>query len=292
MISKYKDGQTNFFDVMINQIKNNKLSHAYLIDTSNNTNALDIVIDIVKYILCPSNCFSDCCNEECNICLNIDNNVFHDFRIIKPDGLWIKKEQLIELQKEFSKKSTFGSKKIYIICEADKLNLSASNTMLKFLEEPDDDITAFLLTNNINLIIDTIKSRCQLIKLNSNSSNDLGVSSIHDIIDFIKCLEFDYEMAIVNEKQIFLDLFKNRLDFISAFDKMITIYELVLKYKLGNISLSNKEELAVIEDICSKNEIDKIINKLEIIIKSRDNIKSNVNLGLMLDNFIIEFGGE
>ncbi len=48
-----------------------------------------------------------------------------------------KKDQLLTLQEDFRMKSIEGSKRIYIISEADKLNVQAANSILKFLEEPE-----------------------------------------------------------------------------------------------------------------------------------------------------------
>ena len=47
---------------------------------------------------------------------------------------------------------------------ADKLNIASANMLLKFLEEPDGEVVAILLTEQIQSIIPTIRSRCQHIK--------------------------------------------------------------------------------------------------------------------------------
>ena len=70
---------------------------------------------------------------------------YPEIKIIEPDGMWIKKEQLMELQEEFNKTAIEGSKRIYTILECEKLNKQAANSILKFLEEPNDDIIALLV---------------------------------------------------------------------------------------------------------------------------------------------------
>ena len=65
---------------------------------------------------------------------NIDNKEFLELKIIEAEGQWIKKNQLEELQYDFSKKSILGNKKVYIINGAEKLNVSSSNSLLKFLD--------------------------------------------------------------------------------------------------------------------------------------------------------------
>ena len=56
--------------------------------------------------------------------------------IIKTEAQSIKKEEILQLKEKFKTKSVYNSKRIYIIEEAEKLNSSSANTLLKFLEEP------------------------------------------------------------------------------------------------------------------------------------------------------------
>ena len=70
-------------------------------------------------------------NEKCNgcpQCNNIDTNNFTELKIIEPDGQWIKKEQLNDLQEEFNKKALIGERKVYIINHAEKLNTVSANS--------------------------------------------------------------------------------------------------------------------------------------------------------------------
>src|SRR5699024_10470642 len=76
-----------------------------------------------------------------------------------------KREQIIQLRKEFHYTGYEQSKKIYIIANAETLTVNAANQILKYLEEPDDDTTAILLTENGQAILQTIRSRCQIIDL-------------------------------------------------------------------------------------------------------------------------------
>jgi DNA polymerase-3 subunit delta' len=72
-------------------------------------------------------------------------------------------EQIRNLRKNLNKKSFSGLYKIAIIKNADKLSRSAGNSLLKILEEPPCKTYFFLLTNNMYNILETVKSRCQLI---------------------------------------------------------------------------------------------------------------------------------
>ena len=208
MLDDYKLNQPVVYKTLINSVKKNKFSHAYLFETHGYSRSLDLVLSFVKYILCP-NSYSNCLNcNGCNQCKTIDDNNYIELKIIKPDGLWIKKEQLTDLQQEFSKKAITGNKKIYIITEADKLNPAASNSILKFLEEPEENIIAILMVENKYQLLDTIVSRCQIISLlnkpfdNLNTtyekvSNIINNESIDEekldkIVNFVNYYEKDY----------------------------------------------------------------------------------------------------
>lgn len=56
-----------------------------------------------------------------------------------------------------------GDRKVYIINGADKLNKQSANSILKFIEEPDNNITALLVTDNLYSVMPTIRSRCQIL---------------------------------------------------------------------------------------------------------------------------------
>lgn len=64
--------------------------------------------------------------------------------------MWIKKDQLLDLQSEFNNKAFEGNKKIYIIRSAEKMNVQTANSILKFWKIIDD--IAILITDNINML--------------------------------------------------------------------------------------------------------------------------------------------
>ena len=129
MLDDFKLEQPIAHKIILNSIKQNKISHAYIIESNGYPKSYDFALSIAKYILCPYSYSNiEKCNN-CHQCHNIDNNDFLEIKIINPSGLWIKKNELEELQDEFSKKAVSGNKKIYIINNAEKLNISSSNYM-------------------------------------------------------------------------------------------------------------------------------------------------------------------
>lgn len=155
-------GQKLVTDRLITSFKNNRIGHAYLFDGERGTGKEAIALFFAKLLLCaaPEN-FVPC--ETCNSCRRVSTGNHPNVSIIRPDGQSIKKEQMDELITEMTKKGYEQGRKIYIVSRADRMNNSSANTLLKYLEEPDGDVTAILLTDSYQTMLPTIRSRCQRI---------------------------------------------------------------------------------------------------------------------------------
>ena len=153
----------NYISYIDNIIKNNKISHSYLVELDNYDDDFDLVISFIKMILC--NVTYEEIDSNDPIVSLIDSNNYPDLFILEPDGNTFRKSQLMDLQKEFQNSSLLDGKRIYVIKNVEKFNASSANSILKFLEEPEDNIIAFLLTDNRYHVLETILSRCQVLSL-------------------------------------------------------------------------------------------------------------------------------
>ena len=86
----------------------------------------------------------------------------------------IRIEQIRNIKNFLAKKSIESDKKIILIVDADLLNEAASNCLLKTLEEPTNGIF-ILLTSKLNTLLDTIISRCQIIRFKSFSYKQINL---------------------------------------------------------------------------------------------------------------------
>jgi DNA polymerase-3 subunit delta' len=148
--------------MLTKSIKKDRLAHAYLFEGERGTGKKEFALFLAKTLFCRD------LNEitPCNSCINckrIESGNHPDVHVIEPDGLSIKKQQIGHLQGEFSKTGVESKQKYYIINQADRMTTNASNSLLKFLEEPNNQTTAILLTEQINQMLDTIISRCQTL---------------------------------------------------------------------------------------------------------------------------------
>ncbi|WP_045515591.1 DNA polymerase III subunit delta' [Neobacillus niacini] len=155
--------QPTVLKMLKNSLLKNRVAHAYLLEGIRGTGKKEIALLITKALFCESliEGFKPC--GACHNCRRINSGNHPDVHKVEPDGLSIKKQQIQDLQEEFSKKGVESSRKVYMISDADKMSVSAANSLLKFLEEPNSQTTAFLLTEQPQQLLPTILSRCQIL---------------------------------------------------------------------------------------------------------------------------------
>lgn len=269
----------NNLDHIIRSYNEKKLSHAFLIETNNYEKCFNDLKQIIKVINCENE-YKNKCNI-CNLCYQIENETLPSFIHIIPEGSTIKKNQVIELKEKMLTKPIYSKYNIYVISNAEKLNTSSSNTLLKFIEEPEDNIIGFFITNNKENMIDTIKSRCQIIYQYYNEENvNLDDEKLATIEDYIKNIELDNKYALLYNKNIFLEKNYTREEIINIFTEIFKIYNII--YTEENSEILNKYSY-----ISSQNKI-KIISKLKVINNTIDRLNMNGNINLILDSFVIE----
>ncbi|MEG0025638.1 MAG: hypothetical protein RR847_02670 [Bacilli bacterium] len=314
MLDDYKKSQPLAWKILTKQIKSQKYSHAYLFESNGCSDVDNLVLSFVKSLLCPNNYFNNEKCGECFQCQNIQNNNFPEIKIIEAEGLWIKKKQLTELQQQFQTKSINSKKQIYIIQEASKLNNVAANSLLKFIEEPAENIMAFLITSNRYLILPTIISRCQIISLIKNINNEQtmiekianylynnnqdiqkfitdekSILNISSILEFIQMIELQKSDSLLYTSKYWTSCFKSKEDLIIAFEIMLLYYKDVLNFQSNKINLIF--DVNNIEQIARLNTVQKTCYKIEKIIDLKNYIKINANVNLLIDKLIIELGG-
>lgn len=150
-----------------NQLKKtNRLAHAYLFEGD----GYHFALWLTKLLYCINSEESEPC-DKCSSCRRISNHNHPDVFVVEPDGgKAIKIEQIRGLKKEAAYKGVEGNKQVFIIRNADKLNVQSSNALLKFLEEPSQDTLAILVAENRDVILPTILSRVQTIKMEEKHS--------------------------------------------------------------------------------------------------------------------------
>lgn len=244
------------FNFILKQNENNRLSHAFLVETNN----IDLCLNDVKEIIKIINK-----SDENNVDKLIDINNLPSLQIIEAESSIIKKSQIEELIQKFSTKPIYSKYNNYIILNGEKLNDSSSNSLLKFLEEPEDNIIGFILVNNKENVLPTIKSRCEIIHVDYEEA--------HKYDDELVLIANEYLDKILNsdDRLINKDLINNYGDRDLIEKILLIIFNKYYNNYLNNLNIKEKN--------------DKI---LKIIQDKINYLKSNTNIELLLDCFVIE----
>ena len=162
-------GQDIIKKTIINEINNNKISHAYLFCGPRGTGKTSIAKLIAKLINCTNQQDGMPC-EQCTTCINHKNNVdIIEIDAASNNGV----DEIRELKSKVNLLPANSKYKIYIIDEVHMLSIGAFNALLKTLEEPPAHVIFILATTEINKIPITIVSRCQRFDFNKISSKKI-----------------------------------------------------------------------------------------------------------------------
>lgn len=313
-------GQEEIKTSLIKSINNNQISHCYIFEGPKGMGKYELALIFAQSLLCE-NFKLDPCNQ-CLSCIKTNSSNHPDLHIINNDETTIKREEIDSLIESIYKKSYQSKKKVYIIKDAHEMTLQAANTFLKTLEEPPGDSVIILLTTNVNFLLPTIVSRCQTIKFRNVSKESIKtfLKENYNTDDKTADLAAEYSKGILNKAVNIIknndNILNHRAEIIKLFDKIINADSEII-YELENYFEENKDNIDSIIEIMmmwirdimfvQNNMDDFVINKdfiqlakshvqlmkksnnlIELMQSTSDNIKSNVNYKLAIDNMLLK----
>lgn len=164
--------QAHVFSLMKKNIKHGRIAHAYLFEGDKGTGKHELSLWLAQRLFCQQVREEEPCGN-CVQCKRIEMEEHPNVRVIQPEGQSIKVDQIRQLQSEFSRKGFEKGMQIFIIQQADTMNVSAANSLLKFLEEPEGEMLAILEVESLGKMLPTIQSRCQIIHFNPLNKQQL-----------------------------------------------------------------------------------------------------------------------
>ena len=231
-----------------------------------------------------------------------------------------------DIIEEVYKKPFEKDKKVIIIHEGNKLTIQAQNTLLKTIEEPPKGVYIIILCESLELILDTIKSRCEIYKLKPLTKSEL--------YEYIKIKKFNYDENEIKSAIAFSEGVPGRIDRYFNDDKLrelrnniviliknlnkndledilqqeesfsnlkndkeevLNIFGLFIRDILINKEIENEEfiinsdKLEDIKELTKEMSFKKLNNMIKTIEEARRNIKSNVSWGMMLRVMLMGF---
>lgn len=317
-----KTRQSEVVRFLVNSYRKNRLVHAYILEGAKGVGKLSVAKNFAKMLLCES---EDKICGTCRSCQMIDQEGHVNVYVIRKEGNNIKKEQIQTLQSEFSKMAAEDSAKIYIIEDADKMSVSAANSLLKFLEEPMKNTYALLLTENKQMLLPTIRSRAVVLSFKSLSQEELinqyVEAGIHQYASIVAALTQNLEEGILLaqskrlaslvdlvlktedcfvktklDPSILLmqhqELFKEKESQFLYLKLLMIYYEDVLRLKLGQTDqLAFRVYSSSLSASEQCNTMTSCLNKLRAMLEAEKRLIANANLMLCFDQLFLQMRG-
>ncbi len=317
---KIKETQPKVVQLLENSLKRDRLSHAYLFEGERGTKKYETALYFAQMLLCTG---EDIPCQKCHNCRRIKNKSHPNVFVIEPIKNTIRKQQIIDLQKEFSKTRIEPGPKIYIIRNIETINASAANSLLKFLEEPYPETYAILTSANINRLLPTIISRSQVVQFSTLNKRiveeDLSESGYSDslsrvvsnltnsITEAVDIANNEYFLEILDlVKDIFNIIATNEESIIIYFEEnssiiyqdkllsdlflsLLIIYQKdIINYKINDIeNIVFKDEMNIINTIAMEKTKNRLIEELEKMLGLKSRLNSYINERLAYDNLLL-----
>lgn len=303
-------------------VEKDRLAHAYIFEGEKGTGKRDVVSFFMKLLLCGNLSKNVPC-ETCRNCRRIDSGNHPNIKQVEPDGQFIKIDQVRDLVAELKMTGVEEGKKIYVLHHADKLNVASANMLLKFLEEPDGQVVAILLTEQIQSILPTIRSRCQHIKFAkaprealiedlvtrevSNSmaatlsmvTNDIDTAlelatdehfllARKTVLKLVEIVHQNVHEALLFVHDEWLPLFKEKEEMEQALDLLLFAYRDMVAIKANqNSTCTYPDMYQRFNDIGLTLTYDKLSRQMQSVLQARANLNRNMNRTLLMEQLML-----
>lgn len=172
-MAKFQDiiGQEQIKEHLHNALSTGKESHAYIISGEKSSGKEFIAKIFAMALQCEKGQAEPC--QECRSCRQALSGNHPDIIILtheKPNTISVD-DIRTQVNGDVAIKPYSGSRKVYLMNEAEKMTVQAQNALLKTLEEPPEYAVILLLTSNINALLPTILSRCVILQMRPAADN-------------------------------------------------------------------------------------------------------------------------
>jgi DNA polymerase-3 subunit delta' len=157
-------GHERIVEVFRRSVRSGKISHSYIFEGIPGCGRRTTALALIQAIFCRESS-DDACGV-CPSCRKVASGNHGDIHFVQPlpDKRDISIDQLREIQRELSLRPYEAPRKACILEPAERMSVNAANSLLKTLEEPPGNAIIILLSENSDMLLPTIRSRCQLIR--------------------------------------------------------------------------------------------------------------------------------
>ncbi len=300
-------GHKKQLEFLNKSLQKSLLTQAYLFYGPSKIGKFKVAKEFAKKILSYKN------SNKKEIFKKIDKGAHPDFRVISPDkNDSIKIGQTRDLVSDLNNSPFSANKRVAIINQADKMTKSASNSILKFLEEPPFYAYIILTADNKDLLLPTIISRCQILRFSPPSKQEIikalnkfsfDKQKIQDIL-FLAGNKMELALSLAQDKKLFNQRKKKALECkkllikdelyekeevlfnVEDLETFMFLLLSILRFLILAPNLNASTSLGL-KSILKKYNKEKLINISKRVLKTDYFLKSYVNRKIALEYLII-----
>lgn len=297
-------------------IDNERIPHALILSGREGVGKLLLAEQLSRLLLCDNPAGHQACGL-CHACKLIKAGTHPDFIAINPEeeGKAISVDRVRSLEQTLTLKPHYAKYRVVLIYPAHKLNRNAANALLKTLEEPGDNNIFLLVTEQLESLPATIRSRCQKIQVPTPEENESTIwlkerLPSKDVARLIKIsagsplnaltlsegeVEKDYALL----ESLWAGLVAGKIDPVSAVSKtekinLQNILEWTTRWVMELIQAqfqANQQAEAnkVLKDLEDGLDLKRLFDLLEQLFQAKRMLGSSVNKQLMLEAIFISW---
>ena len=167
-------GHQHIIEQLQRTVASDRIAGAYLFVGPTGVGKETVARYFAQLIFCQQNAQPPIVCGTCLACRKVDSGNHPDLQFIRPEGSLLRIGQIRELQKQIVYEPLEASRKVYILTDVERMNAEAENCLLKTLEEPPAASVLILLTSNIQVLLPTTRSRCQILQFHPMPTQELA----------------------------------------------------------------------------------------------------------------------
>lgn len=308
-------GHERIVEVFRRSVRSGKISHSYIFEGVPGCGRRKTALALIQAIYCQA-VDDDACGV-CPACRKVTGGNHGDIHFVEPlpDKRDISIDQLREIQRELSLRPYEAPRKACIMEPAERMSVNAANSLLKTLEEPPGNAIIILLTENADMLLTTIRSRCQLIRFSPLSPENIRLLLVRngmapDSADLLapmaegsmqRAVELDND-ALSARRELLLthlsaltlgriasvfdtaeELAGNRDETLESLDLLLSLARDVVYLHAGSSQIVNTSVRPALEAFAARCTMDGALQMLGSITETRRAVQRNANNKLALD---------
>ncbi len=312
-------GHDRIIEVLRRSLRCGKTAHSYLFEGVPGCGRKKTALTLVQALFCTT-LADDACGT-CPSCRKIESGNHPDIHQIAPlpDKRDISIEQLREMQHILSLRPYEAPRKICIIDPAERMSVSAANSLLKTLEEPPGNALIILLTENAGMLLSTVRSRCQLVRFAPLSpehvlsllersgmspdaaaliapmsggslqraqelDNEALAARRETVLSRVDQLDIRHIASVFDASE---ELSGNRDATLELLDMLLSFFRDAVHLGAGSGDIVNRSLRTAIESIATRRSFPRNLELLERIYETRRDVQRNANPKLALDHLFM-----